>query len=147
MSPATTTRSEKQAWEDMDVLGQSLLASTDKAVRNIGREIMATAAEMLGQLRQGIHKNPPLIVYGNPPMKTRRKRGGITLGSKSFDWVGQIGAQVYKVQYRHADDNKPYQHPFDGPAEMYAVIRDGVRPDQHDVLITGRDGQPMWEDF
>jgi len=87
---------------------------------------------------------PNLVVWGNPPVRVPRTvRMAL---SRSARVVGKIAANVHEISYEHAEDGKPYKHPFedDAPAEMWAVeLENG----QRNILITGRDGQPLWDDF
>lgn len=65
-------------------------------------------------------RNPALEVHTNPP--------------------GVIGDEVYSVTYRHADDGREYVHDFAPGVELEAL------PDGS-VLISQRDGLPLWDDF
>lgn len=77
------------------------------------------------QVQSGYHRNP---------------RGG---GFDAGQVVGKIGVDVHDIRYTHADDRKPYQHEFNGEAEVYAVIRNGKR----ELLISHVRGLPLWDDF
>jgi len=86
---------------------------------------------------------PPLVVWGNPPERASRQMRGLPRGARL---VGKIAATVHEIKYQHAADDEPYSHLFehDSPAEMWAIeFPDGRRA----VMITGRDGQPLWDDF
>lgn len=85
-------------------------------------------------------RNPTLVVY-NPPagLRVRRvmPRGRI---------VGIVSREVHQIRYKHTEDGELYQHSFQRrPGVMMVAIEqaDG----QRDVLLTGADGQPLWEDF
>lgn len=57
---------------------------------------------------------------------------------------GVLSPNVHEVWYEHFEDGKWYYHVFD-PAVLMAAVEqyDG----QRDILLTGRDGQALWEDF
>lgn len=116
------TLSEGQAWDGVEEIGSGLQASKDAWVRELGRELMAMAAEMRGQLAKGMHTNP-LVIYGNPSRL--------------------MSARVYEVRYRHRDDGQDYVHKFKPNVEMVAIERNG----KHDILLTHRRGLSVWEDF
>ncbi len=83
------------------------------------------------------HKNPILITY-NPPIGLRR------IMPKGTRIVGQIASDVYLVRYIHSDDEENYEHEFEGEVFMFGI----EQPDgQRDILITGKDGQPLWQEF
>lgn len=73
----------------------------------------------LQALTVGFRRNPPLVVFGNPP--------------------DQIARQVLDITYIHADDGEPYIHEFEGGVEAQAL------PDGS-VLI-GHPEKPVWRDF
>lgn len=87
------------------------------------------------QAEQGYHRNPGLMIYGNPPLRVRNVAAGRI--------IGQIAQDVHEIRYQHADDGKAYRHPFEGGVLMFAVERGG----QRDLHITHSDGKPLWEDF
>ncbi len=61
-----------------------------------------------------------------------------------FRVIGILGEDVHSVAYRHAEDGKLYKHDFKrGSAQVVAVERHGKR----DLLITGVDGVPLWDEF
>ena len=77
------------------------------------------APKRRGQSRS--RSNPPLEVWHtNPP--------------------GLIGDDVYDVRYQHADDGLDYVHDF-GPNVELEALPDGS------VLLSHRDGLPLWDDF
>lgn len=57
--------------------------------------------------------------------------------------IGKIGDDVHSIRYRHAKDHKHYQHDFNGDVIVYAVERNGKR----DLLLTHREGSPLWDEF
>jgi hypothetical protein len=80
------------------------------------------------QVAKGFHANPP-------PFEGKRFNAGIA--------VGKIGDDVHEVRYRHTKDGRDYKHEFNGDAEVYAIQRGNRR----DLLITHRDGSPLWDEF
>lgn len=86
------------------------------------------------QVRQGYHRNPSLVIFGNPPGKTLR--GPIEV-------CGPMSREAHAILYRHVEDNKAYRHDFENPTTLLAIERDGKR----EVLITSPDGEPIWQDF
>ena len=81
---------------------------------------------------------PSLVIF-NPPMRVRRM---LPEGSK---FVGQLSREVVRLQYRHADDGKLYEHAFDRKPGVSMFAIEG--PDGHAILIVGSEGQSLWEDF
>lgn len=138
-----TKKSEGQAWDHVEAIGSGLLAAKEPWIRELARELMATAAEMRGQLKRGVHTNP-LVIYGNPQM---RVVGRAKLGKKykivGGELVGVMSGRVYEIRYRHMDDGKDYQHEFDPRVQMLAILRG----EKHDVLLTHQDSLPLWRDF
>lgn len=67
----------------------------------------------------GFRRNPPLVVFGNPPEL--------------------ISADALDISYIHADDGNPYVHEFEGGVELEA-LPDGT------VLIS-HPNKPVWRDF
>lgn len=119
------------------VLERSELRVKETAAHRGIVSAIADLEALLAQVAAGYHRNPGLVIY-NPPMRmakgTRFQAG---------DVVGLLSKDVLNIQYRHASDGELYEHPFEGGAEMYCVTRAG----QHDVLLTGSQRQPLWEDF
>jgi hypothetical protein len=102
------------------------------------RELLAQAHGLAGMPRS----NPPLVVFGNPPLQLRhREVGGLTSAGPGI--VGQIAEEVHQLKYQHVDDGKPYVHDFEAGVEMWALIRRG----QKNILLTHAHGAPLWEDF
>lgn len=125
------------------VYARSETAELDKAVDLIENGQTAKGLAVLRRLRKqvgfGAHKNPPLVVFGNPPMGVKPGPGFFRGGSV----VGQMSREVHAVLYRHLEDGKPYRHDFEHPTSMYAIERAG----QRDVLITSPDGYAIWNDY
>lgn len=91
--------SERTAWATVATKAAELIAH-EQASGGGGRHgpalakaraIEHIAKAMLVQLERGIHANPQLAVFGNPPLLSR---------------------DVQAVLYRHAEDGKDYVHPF-----------------------------------
>jgi hypothetical protein len=87
---------------------------------------------------------PPLIIY-NPPLWVRRS---MPKGSKI---VGMISEDVREVAYRHSEETpetgerEEFKHIFDSPGvQMIAIVGPGG---QQSLLLVGKDGQNLWEDF
>lgn len=64
-------------------------------------------------------RNPPLVIFGNPP--------------------GTFGREVVAIQYQHEDDGELYEHEFDGGVEMEAL-------EGGDVLIS-HPTKRIWREF
>lgn len=79
--------------------------------------------ELEEQVSEGYHKNPDRFRAGNV--------------------VGKIGKDVHDIRYKHAKDSKNYEHEFGKGVEVYAVERNGKR----DLLLTHKEGLPLWDDF
>lgn len=102
-------------------------------------EGQAIIGRLKRQAESGRHANPPLVIYGNPPLQGRKLR---PVHSRSpLTVVGQLSDDVHAILYTHVDDGKDYRHDFEGAASMFAVERAGKR----DVLVTGP--KPLWGDF
>lgn len=116
------------------------------------KPFLEEAKEILRSLKhsaaKGVHRNPPLTVFGlNPPMRKRRTQ-------KSFEddvarerlkiWIsGAIGDSVHDIRYTHHDDGKDYEHIFEtGKTKALAVEGQGIR---RSVLLTGPDD--IWDDY
>lgn len=100
---------------------------------------------MLGALRgqalQGIHRNPPLIVLSNPPVRTHRFIKGVE--GHEVDVEGIISTEAHAILYRHFEDGKPYRHDFEHPTTLMAVDIN----DRKCVVIESPEGNPIWQDF
>lgn len=84
---------------------------------------LATLKALREQVQGGYHRNALRFLAGTA--------------------IGKIGDDVHSVRYRHAKDKKHYQHDFHGQVDVYAVERAGKR----DLLLTHRDGAPLWDEF
>jgi hypothetical protein len=101
--------------------------------------IVRIADTMLGQLSQGMHENPALLVGLNPPRRLRRN----PLSREDVVAEEQISDRVYQVKYRHLEDGEDYQHPFAAGVELWTVTMGKARC----VVLAGKDGQDLWQDF
>ncbi len=106
---------------------------------------MGNLAEyMLDQVGRGVHKNPLLAVFGNPP------KGAVT-GSDD----------IQAILYRHKEDGRDYVHPFgqgvkvqlkrDGSTVIRATgnARSGVRAIglPNGSVLLRHPTKPIWRDF
>jgi len=119
------TRSERAAWSEVRDLVKRILQLTRDAAphsssvtkaREAAFELSNLAGSMLDQLGRGIHANPPIVIYGNPP------KGGELMSRGK-----------YGVEYKHADDGEDYRHDCSAGVSMYAVPGGGIllqRPDR-----------------
>lgn len=92
------------------------------------------------QVAEGYHRNPMMMVLGNPPFTVARKYGDLR---GPIRLVGEISGEAHAILYKHKDDRKLYEHEFGHPTALLAIERAG----RHDVLITSPDGSPIWQDF
>jgi hypothetical protein len=129
--------SESKAWLDVLGMGRQLQGSRVLTVQAVGNDLVRLANRMRAQLVEGVHENPPLVVYGNPPIGFR--------GAKQVSgrFAGKMSSNVYEVRYRHFEDDKDYRHPFEPGTDMWAIVDRGERQ----ILLTRDDGAPLWEDF
>lgn len=79
--------------------------------------------------------NPSLVIY-NPPSWVQNV---VPTG----EVVQCLSEDVHEIKYQHADDGEWYSHKFEPGVDLYAVNVDG----QHSIVIVGRDGQNVWENF
>lgn len=86
-------------------------------------ELDKIAADMEAQLARGLHANPALIVYGNPP------KGGELMSRR-----------VYAVEYQHSKDGEDYRHDCSRGVNMWA-LGDGA------ILLQRPDRKPLSREF
>jgi hypothetical protein len=121
-------RSERVAWQQVREGVKRILQLTVKeadrfaAVRDVAWQLDSLAADMLDQVRRGVHANPPLVIYGNPP------KGGELMSRR-----------VYAVEYKHAGDGEDYRHDCGAGVNMYAVGKG--------ILLQRPDGKPLSREF
>lgn len=110
----------------------------EAALQNWGVEPERGHARLMPAYRT----NPQLVIY-NPPALMRVRRV-----MRSGRVAGLISDNVHDIRYTHADDGKDYQHPFESDVLMLALDSgEHGRESGHDILLTGKDGQSLWEDF
>ena len=137
-------RSEAAAWKKVrDIADGVRRSDADRRSHGIdsewikdgGQILFELAGTMLAQLKHGIHKNPALAIWGNPPNRDH--------------WLvlkldRKLSSEVHAIRYNHRTDHKNYQHDFDPGVDMVtAVTEDGQRV----IVILARDGREIWEDF
>lgn len=89
-------------------------------------DAIAELRKLQQQVGAGYHRNPP-------PGKFQ-----------AGEAVGMLGRDVHEVRYTHADNGEAYKHKFEsGTVEVWAIRRGQSR----DLLLTSRDGLPLWRDF
>jgi len=143
------TVSESQALERIRAALQEIegLAGVDRrgmAISNLAREADGFVQTLLSQASRGIHRNPPLVIFGNPPLHVGRRVH--SAGAGRIDILGEMSHDVHELRYTHLDDGKSYKHVFEsGDVGMYAVTTGNGR--RLDILLTGGSGQPLWKDF
>jgi hypothetical protein len=101
------------------------------------------------QAAMGLHKNPAVVLYGNPPAGFEP---GTAYGDRgAASWMvrslGVLSRDVHDIRYTHAKDGQPYEHEFTTPTELLVVERKVRGVPRTDVLVTSRDGLPIVEDF
>jgi hypothetical protein len=127
--------------------GQVLRAVIAELSAMRGRGCCRELGAIIGNLRalerqvgEGYHKNPALVIYGNPPFPARLRQYD---PSAPIQVVSEVSVEVHALAYKHARDGKLYQHDFEEPTSMLAVLRHG----RHDVLLSSPDGNPIWQEF
>lgn len=146
---ASPPYSERQAWQAVKEMAariaRGLKGQTGFDELEADALIMGNLAEyMLDQLGRGVHKNPMLAVFGNPP------KGAVT-GSDD----------IQAILYRHKEDGRDYVHPFgqgvkvqlkrDGSTVIRAAAnaRSGVRAIglPNGSVLLRHPTKPIWRDF
>ncbi len=82
---------------------------------------------------------PSLVIF-NPPLWVRRS---MPKGSKV---VGMVSEEVHEIRYRHAQDGEAYRHSFEVSPGVQMIAIEGPGG-QQSLLLVGKDGQSLWEDF
>jgi hypothetical protein len=126
--------SEREAWEMVRFIAIRLLESYGREPRRVMEAAEALREEadmMLAQLARGVHENPSLVVFGNPPGFTRFQCE-----------VGPKLGEVERLQYRRTARPRGYYfHAFGlGDALHIARTRQGSRI----VLIASETLDPLW---
>lgn len=127
---------------------------TQKSVGE-AKVFLGEAKDILRSLKRnavrGIHHNPPLTVFMNPPGRDSGERfhvrrhqyhGGVAPGL-SLREVGQIAASVHLIRYTHVDDGKDYEHIFENEEVLAVACED--RSKARSVLLTGP--LDIWDDY
>lgn len=134
------------------VLAQ-ILASAKRILRaspenslltELALDIEVNAHALLSQVSEGVHRNPPLVIFGNPPRQGR-----------------EFGTDVLALLYRHKKDGEFYCHgfgnadiqlegtPFEGVTIHRLKERTGVKliamPDG--TVVLSKPGTDLWEDI
>ena len=120
--------SEREAWSDVHRLAQRIIddvgvVSRPEVIKDMARRIRRNAELALIQLDAGLHRNPALVVYGNPP------RGGECMSRR-----------VYAVEYKHAADGEDYRHDCSAGVSMYGLSDGGI-------LLQRPDRKPLSKEF
>ena len=123
------------------------VAAVDAVLRAF-EAIEEEARALQGQVQRGVHVNPPLVVFGNPPLRARRRTVGTDMVELRVTLAGLIGDQVDQIKYRHADDGKPYVHDFerDGTG-MWAGTVENWTSGRRRIVVLLNDRHPLWKDF
>lgn len=105
------------------------------------RTIIRQVKNVLEQTHDGLHTNPGLVMYGNPPIRA------VGLGDKvniSIQLKGLIGTNVHQLKYEHVDDRKAYVHDFEEQGtQLWAARYKGSAV----LFLLSVDGFPLWQDF
>lgn len=138
--------SEKAAWNSV---GQEALAiarwASSRNLKEIdyiiesAHRLQWLAEKMRVQVASGFHRNPALLVGLNPPGRMRRN----PLPGTSVRADEQISDRVYELAYRHAEDGLDYKHEFKAGVELWTVTMGKARC----VVLSGTNGQDLWQDF
>ena len=146
---ASPPYSERQAWKAVQEMARRIARGLKgrAGLEELEADaiIMGNLAEyMLDQVARGVHKNPLLAVFGNPP------KGAVT-GSDD----------IQAILYRHKEDGRDYVHPFgqgvkvqlkrDGSTVIRAAVnaRSGVRAIglPNGSVLLRHPTKPIWRDF
>jgi len=123
--------SERAAWEfvlahartiareGLTALRRDRSSDLARISRDHAEMIVGAAEGMIAQLGRGIHANPPLVIYGNPPR-------GAELMSR----------RVYAIEYKHTGDGQDYRHDCAAGVSMFAQ-GDGT------IILQRPDGRPL----
>lgn len=136
MTIKATARSEYAAWVQvagacaaaLRKLPANYMATADiKSAAEKIRQIETLALEMVNQVADGVHKNPPLTIFAlNPPAK--------------IPSAAIMSRRVIGVEYVHAGDRQKYRHDCAVGVEMIA--------DPSGAIILRRpDGREVWREF
>lgn len=145
--PSASVVSEQNALGMIRQLAADIVGGTLKEARDNAATIVAYCDVLLGQVKSGVHVNPPLVTFmaGNP-------HGMVVM---SHD--------VQAVMYRHKKDGEFYIHTFGGTEVPIRQARGGrqliyldelpartgvdMRSDKRVVVMQRPDGKPIADDF
>lgn len=125
-----------KVWRLLEAASQEAKNGFDVGARL--SDAMERLRRLYEQVRRGYHRNPTLVIH-NPPLTGARRTGQFEAGRV----VAKLSEDVHEVRYTHFDDGEDYRHEFEGDVEMFCVLRAGRR----DVLLSHREGKPLWDDF
>lgn len=141
-------RSEYTAWHTVANLTRRLSAMLRDVVngeadplrienaRDAVANLNTLAYDMLAQLDRGIHRNPPLVLFTNPPRTVGRPQRVQVMGCLSHD--------IHSVAYTHCEDGQSYKHDFEQPTDLLAAeTEDGKRV----LVIRNPHGLAVWGDY
>ena len=60
--------------------------------------------------------------------------------------VGMVSEEVHEIRYMHAQDGEAYRHAFEKHPGVQMIAIEGPGG-QQSLLLVGKDGQSLWEDF
>jgi len=141
-------KSESAVLNEIQAFAAEIIAHSEARgpVRHAASRIAFLALDLLRQVEQGIHRNPPLVLYGNPPLRARRDPHSLGRGDP-VDAIRQqvMSVNVHELRYTHRDDEQDYRHQFEDAVVMWATVSKVGR--EHTLYLQGRRGQSLWEDF
>lgn len=142
--PDARVLSETNALKMIRQLAEDSQTGTLKEARDNAATIAAYADSLLGQLKSGIHVNPPLAVFMANPSKL-------------------MSHDVQLIVYRHVEDRRFYAHQFGGEDVNIRRVRGhgqvivlnelpertgvDMRTDGRIVQLSRPDGKPLSKDF
>lgn len=141
-------RSERTEWMKVRNHARRILERVDRErqkydpggdVQYAAAQIMAIADAMLEQVERGVHHNPPLVVFGNPPHGRGTTQHNLRVGL-----VDVMSHDIHSVAYTHVEDGKDYKHDFEHPTDLIAAEQsDGRRV----LVIRSPSGRDVWDIF
>lgn len=126
------TFSESAAWEA--IIGFLDQIERAKSTGQRGLEVdraRALAVEMLVQVKEGFHENPPLLIWPNPGK------------SVTVRLDEQLSRRAYELAYKHREDGLDYNHDFTSGVAVWT----GTVGRKRCVLLERPDGRELWADF
>lgn len=101
----------------------------------LGRRFIEMYGHMHTQAKMGYHKNPMLVIHGNP-----RHREDSRIEARV---VTVLSDNAHDIRYTHSTDGEDYEHEFGEGVRVLLVERGKSR----DVLLTHAEGKPLWRNF